>query len=66
MFATLACHAGMWLTTNDAGHCWIVGSYFHFAGGFENIHVADISPDPGKSDPMFVISATKSQKNTCA
>jgi len=41
----------MWHKTNDAGHIWIVGSYFHYAG-FVNIRGLDISPNPGKSDPM--------------
>ena len=50
---------GIWLSTNDSGHCWLVGSYFHFAGGFERIRVSDISPSRGHTDPMYVISAVK-------
>jgi hypothetical protein len=50
---------GMWLDTNDAGHIWIVGSYFFYSGGFTPPVVHDISAGPGM-DPMYVISATKS------
>jgi hypothetical protein len=52
---------GVWLSTNDAGHVWIVGSYFHFAGGFTSPCVHDISAGPGL-DPMYVVSATKCAK----
>ena len=52
---------GMWLSTNDAGHIWIVGSYFHFAGGFTAPVVHDISAGPGY-DPMYVISAEKTRE----
>ena len=31
----------------------------HFAGCFSNAVVVDISPDPGHSDPMYVVSANK-------
>jgi hypothetical protein len=51
---------GMWLSTNDPGHIWIVGSYFHFAGGFTAPVVHDISAGPG-FDPMYVISAEKTK-----
>ena len=48
----------MWHQTNDAGHIWVVGSYFHYAG-FNEIRGLDISPNPGRSDPMFVIEGRK-------
>lgn len=25
----------IWTSTGDADHAWIVGSYFHYAGGYE-------------------------------
>jgi hypothetical protein len=34
----------MWLSTTDAGHIWIVGSYFHYAGGFHDIKVCRCPP----------------------
>jgi len=53
----------MWVANmNDgAGHCRIVGNYFHFnpEGGWRNISSADISPSPGRSDPMWVVTAVK-------
>lgn len=54
---------GVWLSTNDAGHVWIVGSYFHFADGFTPPVVHDISPKFGQ-DPMYVVSATKCTKES--
>jgi len=53
----------MWIANmNDGpGHCQIIGNYFHFnpSGGWKNISSADISPNPGKSDPMWVVTAVK-------
>jgi len=34
---------------------WIVGSFFHFSGGWGKPQCADISPNPGRSDPMWVL-----------
>lgn len=57
----------MWLRSmNDGpGHCKIVGTYFHFnpEGGFSNISSADISPNPGRSDPMWVVTAVKAYES---
>ena len=44
----------IWTATGDPDHVWIVGSYYHFAGGFTAPVGKDISPNPGKSDPMCV------------
>ena len=49
----------IWLQTNDLEHIFIVGSYFHYSGGWEPPFALDRSPNPGKSDPMFIISAEK-------
>mmetsp|Transcript_38755 Transcript_38755/g.53840 ORF Transcript_38755/g.53840 Transcript_38755/m.53840 type:complete len:294 (-) Transcript_38755:91-972(-) len=49
----------IWTATADPDHIWIVGSYFHYAGGFENLQGIDISPNPKRSDPMYVVTATK-------
>ncbi|RWW63685.1 hypothetical protein BHE74_00029107, partial [Ensete ventricosum] len=48
----------IWTSTGDADHAWIVGAYFHYAGGFEPPAV-DISPNPGRSDPMYVVYSRK-------
>merc|ERR1712216_839723 len=51
----------IWTATGDLDHIWIVGAYFHFATGFDAPEGIDISPNPpGKSDPMYVVTATKS------
>lgn len=49
----------IWLNTNDLEHVFIIGSYFHYAGGYEKPESLDISPFPGRSDPMFIIQAKK-------
>ncbi|XP_042377275.1 uncharacterized protein LOC121970555 isoform X2 [Zingiber officinale] len=49
----------IWTSTGDADHVWIVGAYFHYAGGFEPPVAVDISPNPGRSDPMYVVYSRK-------
>ncbi|KAJ8605604.1 hypothetical protein CTAYLR_000057 [Chrysophaeum taylorii] len=50
----------VWLApyTEDS-HARIVANYFHFAGGFEDISVADVSPPGwvGLRNPMIVVAA---------
>lgn len=50
----------IWTSTGDVDHCYIVGAYFHYAGGFEPAQVLDISPNRGRTDPMYVVYARKS------
>lgn len=40
-------------------HIFIIGAYFHYAGGFLPAEGIDISPRPMFSDPMYVIQAAK-------
>jgi hypothetical protein len=40
-------------------HVFVVGSFFHYAGGFEPPFALDLSPNPGRSDPLFVVEAKK-------
>jgi len=49
----------IWLNTNDVQHGFIIGCYFHFAGGFNRPVGVDISPSSTFSDPMFIVEATK-------
>jgi SAM-dependent methyltransferase len=49
----------LWLRTNDLEHVFIAGSFFHYAGMFEPPSCDDISPNPGRSDPLFIIKAAK-------
>jgi SAM-dependent methyltransferase len=45
----------IWLQTNDVEHAFILGSFFHYSEKFEPAVAIDISPDPGRSDPLFVV-----------
>jgi SAM-dependent methyltransferase len=47
----------IWLNTNDLEHVFIIGCYFHYAGGFNPPVSKDISPGVF-GDPMFIIEAT--------
>ena len=52
----------MWLKPfDDYRHCRIVGQYFHYSGGWEDLSVADVSPEgwTGARDPMYVVQARK-------
>ncbi|ESW24908.1 hypothetical protein PHAVU_004G171000 [Phaseolus vulgaris] len=49
----------IWTSTGDADHVMIVASYFHYAGGFEPPQAVDISPNPGRSDPMYIVYSRK-------
>ena len=49
----------IWLNTNDIEHAFIIGAYFHYSQGFEPAIAEDISPNPRRSDPMFIVSAKK-------
>ncbi len=49
----------IWLNTNDMEHIFIAGSFFHYSGVFEPPSCDDISPNPGRSDPLYIVRATK-------
>jgi len=53
----------IWLQTNDFEHVFIIGSYFHYSGGFKPAEAIDISPRVsaffGGADPMFIIQGEK-------
>jgi len=49
----------IWLRTSDPEHVFIVGAFFHYAGMFEPAQGIDISPKPGRSDPMYVVQAKR-------
>ena len=50
----------LWSATGDAGHAQIVSAYFHYAGGFDEAEALDLSPDPRRSDPLYVVQARRS------
>lgn len=49
----------IWLQTSDLEHIFIVGSFFHYSGLFDPPRCDDVSPNPGRSDPLFVVRADK-------
>ncbi|KAK2645405.1 hypothetical protein Ddye_020600 [Dipteronia dyeriana] len=49
----------IWTSTGDAEHVMIVGAYFHYARGFEPPQAVDISPNHGRSDPMYIVYSRK-------
>ncbi|KAL2630084.1 hypothetical protein R1flu_014770 [Riccia fluitans] len=49
----------IWTSTDDLDHIWIVGSYFHYAGGYEPPQALDLSPNPGRTDPMYIVFSRK-------
>lgn len=55
MFPTKA--VAIWRETDDARHGELVADYLRQAGLFGNVKIENISPRPGQSDPLFVVSA---------
>ena len=49
----------LWLSTDDSQHLALVRLYFEESGGWENISAHDLSPAPGRSDPLYAVSARK-------
>jgi len=49
----------IWLQTNDLEHIFIAGSFFHYSGLFGPPSCDDISPSPGRSDPLFIVKAKR-------
>ena len=35
----------IWLQTDDLEHVYVVGSYFHYAGGFKPPSAVEVSPN---------------------
>lgn len=49
----------IWLQTSDLEHVFIAGSFFHYAGMFDPPTAQDISPAPGRSDPLYIVKAKR-------
>jgi len=47
---------------DDISHAKLVGYYFNEAGGFEAPEFENISPNPGDSDPLYVVTAVTKSK----
>jgi SAM-dependent methyltransferase len=48
-----------WLYADDAGHGELVQAYFERSGCWENVSLVDLSPQPGQTDPLFVVWARR-------
>jgi len=46
-----------WQMLDDRGHADLVGLYFGLSGAFGQVRAYDLSPNPGKSDPLFAVVA---------
>ena len=57
MFPQKAIHA--WRAASEPERLWICGSYFHYTGGFSPPTGQDVSPYPGRSDPVYFVHARK-------
>jgi len=51
----------LWLGTDDAQHVALVCLYFEQSGGWESVEAADISPHPGRSDPLYLVTGRRSK-----
>jgi len=45
----------LWLGADDARHVALVKLYFE-RGGFVDVEAHDLSPSPGRSDPLFIVT----------
>jgi hypothetical protein len=57
MFPTKA--VALWRALNDGQHGGLVDLYFKLSGGFGPAEFLDLSPFPGRSDPLFAVVAEK-------
>lgn len=49
----------IWRVLNDREHADLVALYFRLAGVFSQAQAMDLSPNPGSSDPLYGVFATK-------
>ena len=62
MFPTKA--VAVWRAVGDTDHASLVGHYFVESGQFGEPELRDLSPNPGNSDPLFVVMAGRSVPET--
>ncbi|MCC6388008.1 MAG: methyltransferase domain-containing protein [Dehalococcoidia bacterium] len=46
-----------WQMLDDRGHADLIGMYFALSGAFGPVRAYDLSPNPGRSDPLFAVVA---------
>jgi len=49
----------LWLGTDDSQHIALMRLYFEQSGGWDQVEGADISPRPGRSDPLYVVTGRR-------
>ena len=49
----------LWLGTDDAQHSAVVSLYFEAGAGWEKIEEFNLSPRPGRSDPLYAVVGAK-------
>lgn len=55
----------LWTSTGDLDHIWIVGSYYHYAGGYEEPEAREITKVGllgQRGDPMYVVYGRKKKE----
>ena len=57
LFATKA--VAIWRSVGDADHARLLEIYLRTAGGYQDLTLEDLSPAPGKSDPLYLVSARR-------
>jgi SAM-dependent methyltransferase len=57
MFPTKA--VAIWRSLGDADHARLLEIYLRTAGGWRDLDFEDLSPAPGRSDPLYVVSARR-------
>ena len=57
MFPTKA--VAVWRSLGDADHARLIGLYFEQTHLFDPVSFEDLSPAPGRSDPLYVVTASR-------
>lgn len=57
VFATKA--VAIWRSLSDADHARLLEIYLSAAGGYRDLSFEDLSPAPGKTDPLYLVSARR-------
>lgn len=50
-----------WLYADDRGHLSLVRTYFEQSGCWREITTMDLSPNPGRTDPLYAVWARRAQ-----
>jgi SAM-dependent methyltransferase len=57
MFPTKA--VTIWRESDDSGRCRLVADYLGAIAHLKEIQITDLSPQPGHSDPLFIVTACR-------